>query len=99
VGKGIWHNLYEFPLLETDQNMDTEDVIEWLGLNFNDKNINNVLVFNDVPLLHKLTHQHLFISFYIVNVNQKISDGILLSDLKLYPFPIVIYNFIEKYSL
>jgi A/G-specific adenine glycosylase len=47
-------------------------------------------------VIHKLSHQHLHIQFWKIKVNNVLVNGLNFSDLKLFPFPIVIYNFIEK---
>jgi len=46
--------------------------------------------------IHKLTHQHLFIKFWKVKVSGKLNKAIDYSTLLTFPFPVVVYNFIEK---
>jgi len=96
--KGIWHNLYEFPLMETVKNEPQENIIARIKSDFYDSDITDVFVFND-PIIHKLTHQHLSISFYKVKVSKKLVGGIDMKSIRQFPFPIVIFNFIEKYSI
>ncbi len=96
--KGIWQNLYEFPVIETEKLESQESIITKIKSDFNEFNITDIFVF-DTPIIHKLSHQHLTISFYKVMVSNKLTGGIDLSLLRTYPFPIVIFNFIEKYSL
>jgi A/G-specific adenine glycosylase len=96
--KGIWRNLYEFPVMETEQVTSQETMIAKIKSDFYDLDITDVFAF-DEPIMHKLTHQHLSISFYKVNVSKKLVGGIDLKAIQQFPFPIVIFNFIEKYSL
>lgn len=96
--KGIWQNLYEFPFIETENEASLETIIIKLK---NDFFIENKLLaieeINEKSILHKLSHQHLNIKFWKVIVSGKIKNGISISKLIEFPFPIVIYNFIEKH--
>lgn len=95
--KGIWHNLYEFPLIESTKNLEFADFQQEL---VNREFVSNELVSieecNSKSQLHKLTHQHLYIKFWRVNLSGRITDGINYETLLTFPFPIVLYNFIEK---
>jgi A/G-specific adenine glycosylase len=97
--KGIWHNLYEFPCIETETEMDFASVNHLILEQFQDYNIESVVPFNPSTIIHKLSHLKLHINFFSVGVNQEIPNGITTEEIKKYPFPIVIYNFIEKYSI
>ena len=95
--KGIWHNLYEFPLIETEKEEDFDYVSEAVqGDYFKDNTIISMLEYNEKSIIHKLSHQHLHIKFWKVNLNGSIENGINKAVLRTFPFPIVIYNFIEK---
>lgn len=97
--KGIWHNLYEFPLIETENEIDFDMLSEKIQADYSDLEIESIAVYNSQQIIHKLSHQKLHINFYKVNLTSKIVDGISLESIKKYPFPIVIHNFIEKYSI
>jgi A/G-specific adenine glycosylase len=97
--KGIWHNLYEFPVIEAEEELDFETISKAISEKFLDFPIDSISVYNPEQIIHKLSHQKLHINFYRASVAEKINDGISLDLLKNYPFPIVIYNFIEKYSI
>ena len=95
--KGIWHNLYEFPLIETEQEVDLEYLVEQLQRqDFAGNNILSVEQTRTESQIHKLTHQHLYIRFWKVQVAGSLLNAIDYSTLLTYPFPIVIFNFIEK---
>ena len=95
--KGIWHNLYEFPLIETEKEEDFDFITERIESDyFQDNSIISILEDNDKSIIHKLSHQHLHIKFWKVNLNGNIENGINNTVLRTFPFPIVIYNFIEK---
>ncbi|MFV8345163.1 A/G-specific adenine glycosylase [Flavobacterium sp. ZB4P13] len=95
--KGIWHNLYEFPLIETDKEEDFDCISEQIQNDFfKDNSILSVSECNEKSIIHKLSHQHLHIKFWKVSVKGTIENGIDGETLRTFPFPIVIHNFIEK---
>ncbi len=95
--KGIWHNLYEFPLIETEKEEDFDTISSLIKDNFFvDNSIISVSELNPKSQIHKLTHQHLYIKFWKIKLSGIIKEGIDYETLKSHPFPIVIYNFIEN---
>ncbi|MFC6875608.1 A/G-specific adenine glycosylase [Flavobacterium myungsuense] len=95
--KGIWHNLYEFPLIETERVEDFEFILKQIQeQSFVENGIVLMSELNTIPQVHKLSHQHLHIKFWKVNVKGIIENGIDYEALLQFPFPIVIYNFVEK---
>ena len=96
--KGIWHNLYEFPLIETDNEVDIEFISEKINETlFKENKIISITEINENEVLHKLSHQTLHIKFWKVLVDGKITNSVSYNELIKFPFPIVIYNFIEKH--
>lgn len=99
TAKGIWHNLYEFPLIETEKEEDFDCISEIIQNDFFKENsLISILECNEKSLIHKLSHQHLHIKFWKINLKGTLEYGIDSATLKTYPFPIVIHNFIEKDS-
>ena len=95
--KGIWHNLYEFPLIETESVEDFESISKQIQeQSFVENRIVSMSELNTIPQVHKLSHQHLHIKFWKVTVKGIIENGIDYEALLQFPFPIVIYNFVEK---
>jgi A/G-specific adenine glycosylase len=94
--KGIWKNLYQFPLVETKKRLSVQnfesndDVIQLI----NEKEYAFSL-FNDKQIIHKLSHQHLFTSFWLVHVKALSQNSISISNVHEYPVPILINNFIN----
>jgi A/G-specific adenine glycosylase len=96
TAKGIWHNLYEFPLIETDAPEDFDFISNKIQDDFFEKNsVLSIEDCTDKTILHKLSHQHLYIKFWKVKLAGTIENGIDSQTLKTFPFPIVIHNFIE----
>ncbi|MBF4484701.1 MULTISPECIES: A/G-specific adenine glycosylase [unclassified Flavobacterium] len=100
TAKGIWHNLYEFPLFETAEIVDF-DVVSKAVVNdvFPSYTILGMEGCNETTVVHKLSHQHLHIQFWKVKIAEIIENGLNSSELKTFPFPVVIYNFIEKQEI
>ena len=95
--KGIWHNLYEFPLIETALPESDDQIILLINNRIEVSNaIINITSITPEPIIHKLSHQHLNIKFWKIDVKGIISNGIECNQAKKFPFPIVIYNFIEQ---
>ena len=95
--RGIWHNLYEFPLIETDTPQSDEIIVKLIHKKNEISNaITEIIAVNCDAILHKLSHQHLNIKFWKIKVKGTISNGIECNQAKKFPFPIVIYNFIER---
>ena len=97
IAKGIWHNLYEFPLIETERVEDFDCIANLIQSDFFKGNeIVGISESNPETIIHKLSHQHLHIKFWKVKVNGTIKNAINSETMKTFPFPIVIHNFIEK---
>jgi A/G-specific adenine glycosylase len=99
IDKGIWHNLYEFPVIESDEELNFETIENRIHEKYSNLGIVSVSKYNETQIIHKLSHQKLHINFYKVDVMLEITSNTPLDSLKNYPFPVVIYNFIEKYSI
>ena len=96
TSKGIWHNLYEFPMIETTEAVDFDFINQNIHIDFfQDKTIESIAECTNAEVIHKLSHQHLHIKFWKVNIKEAFDNAIDSETLKTFPFPIVIFNFIE----
>ena len=95
--KGIWQNLYEFPLIEFENQKSFAVIKKQVYFNFADLKIQSVVLINHSVIVHKLSHQKLHINFFEVQVDQSLKNGMLLSEVQKLPLPIVIANFLEGY--
>jgi A/G-specific adenine glycosylase len=99
TGKGIWQNLYQFPLIETDRSLTIE---EFHLLNLKDGLLRNkdfeFTLYKDSDTVHKLSHQHLFTKFWIIEVQQTLEGGIPIHQLDRFPSPVLIRDFIEEFN-
>jgi A/G-specific adenine glycosylase len=97
--KGIWYNLYEFPLIETESDANLEELIALVAKQYsNSIEITAIESLQLLPIRHKLSHQNLSIQFWKVSTNGVLPDGMPFSEVVKMPFPIVIYNFIERFK-
>lgn len=97
TGKGIWQNMYQFPLLEFDKPQDYKAIKETLVQKIESKDILEVVEYNEQEVIHKLSHQHLYTKFWIVRVSS-LDKGISINQLNEYPFPVLITNFLQSFS-
>jgi A/G-specific adenine glycosylase len=96
--KGIWHNLYEFPLIESEELLSEEIITKQINQQlFIANEVTDVTLYNPEIIVHKLSHQHLNIRFWKVNVKGEIQHGMHCESVKGFPFPIVVFNFISNY--
>ncbi len=95
---GIWRNLYQFPLVETETPLNIKQfkkhpkIKSYLGGSPYEYNL-----YNHSDIIHKLSHQHLYTKFWIVEVNSLPVEGILISEIQKFPTPILISNFINEF--
>ena len=97
---GIWQNLYEFPLLETSDIIDEEQLIahemfKELFCNLKVK----VELFDKEVLVHKLTHQHIYTKFWVVTTSASANFAIPWEAVKKYPVSALIDNFLNQYKI
>lgn len=97
VQKGIWHNLYEFPVIETEKDVSDEEMMQLIRFQNTENQIDNIFLYNHLKIIHKLSHQKLTLRFFNIKISNKITSGIQIDELEKLPFPIVIHNFIQKY--
>lgn len=99
IYNGIWKNLYQFPLVETKQRLIPEKFQSNSHINqLIQGNQLSVSLFNPEEIIHKLSHQHLYCSFWIVHVDEIQHNAILCSQIHEYPVPILISRFIENFA-
>ncbi len=97
-GNDIWKNLYEFPMIESGRELTDKEVSqqcrEVLGVN----EIEAVYENNPTPLIHKLSHQHLYTKFWIIKTSEDFEEGIPLDELERFPVPVLIADFIKTFK-
>ena len=97
--KGIWLNLYEFPLIETSEPIDENQLMEHQVFNelFESRDI-NIKLFKSNKKPHKLSHQHIFTKFWIINTLNSESFEHSWDEIEKFPVPTLIDNFLNQYK-
>ncbi|UCD61275.1 MAG: A/G-specific adenine glycosylase [Flavobacteriaceae bacterium] len=95
TGKDIWQNLYEFPLLETLEEVNVNEVKERLPEILTLQEPKQVYQSSDKIIVHKLSHQHLHTKFWIVKTKDRLPNGLPAKELDKYPVPVLIEEFIK----
>ena len=98
-GKGIWQNLYEFPLVESESSLDVKTLKKNVPSAMQAHEISEITLFNEKEIVHKLSHQHLYTRFWVVKTEAVLSAGIPLNDLEKYAVPVLIAEFIKAFKI
>ncbi|WP_461532549.1 A/G-specific adenine glycosylase [Sinomicrobium sp.] len=97
--KDIWQHLYEFPLIEADRSLDKneiekrEELLKIVG-----QNPFKLERYSKDSIVHKLSHQHIHTSFWIVRTEAPVHNTVRKSEVDTYPVPVLIANFVREYE-
>lgn len=95
----IWRNLFEFPLYESDHELEFKEIINSSTFQkLLKKKSYTISKFNKEQIIHKLTHQHLFTNFWVIDMIEEIEGCILWKDISSFAFPTLIQNFVDNYQ-
>ncbi|WP_299096061.1 A/G-specific adenine glycosylase [Winogradskyella sp.] len=99
TSKGIWQNLYQFPLIESNKSLSSE---EFHLLNIKDSVLENLnfdySLYNIEDKVHKLSHQHLYTKFWVIETKELPKKSIAIKEIKKYPVPVLISSFIDAFN-
>ncbi len=98
-GKGIWQNLYQFPLLESHKTLNLKELKSEILTMSNLPNGNEIALHNEQPIVHKLSHQHLHTRFWILRVKDTIREGISWDQITTFPVPVLMADFIKTFKI
>ncbi|GAA4273503.1 A/G-specific adenine glycosylase [Aquimarina gracilis] len=102
TGNGIWKGLYEFPLIEDEklsiETIKTNSIFKNLLVNKDFE----IVPYYEEPLVHKLSHQHLYTRFYIIKLPEVseingVQKTVDFQEVHKYPVPILLGNFIDEF--
>lgn len=97
TGKGIWQNLYEFPVVETTSEIDYAALLQEASfLDFVANQDFTLQLLTQNSILHKLSHQHLTIKFWLLKTPAWHTNTITKEKARSLPVPIVIHNFMDE---
>jgi A/G-specific adenine glycosylase len=99
-GKGIWENLYQFPMFTSEKEEDEATIRHYFKENLGASiQLPQLYLYNDQPIVHKLTHLHIKASFWIAETLQRLPESITVEELKGKPTSVLVANFIQKFGL
>ena len=97
--RGIWQNLYQFPLLESEKEInlsefqnrtdDTNGLPSWDAIH----------IYNEIPIVHKLSHQHLHTKFWILKKAGSLEGATPWDEIQRFPVPVLLAEFIQRFKI
>ena len=100
-GKGIWQNLYDFPLIEKESRRNKESILREARQWINGNNLEIISV--STHYKHILSHRIIYARFWEIEINQEPSlnsaKKIKLEDLHTLPVPRLIEVFLQEQEL
>ena len=97
--KGIWYKLYQFPLIE-GKKVETKEIIHQQIRSLPTlTKIQSISLYNEKPVVHKLSHQHLNTRFWIVETEESLDRGIPWETVEDYPVPVLISDFLTAFKI
>ena len=97
--KGIWQQLYQFPLIETETSVALQELLKHADApSVIPKSYKELSLFNETDLVCKLSHQELYIKFWILKTSTLTKNAIKWSEINSYPVPVVIERFINNFQ-
>ncbi len=92
----IWKKLYEFPLIETAGRVSMNEMEKRIRKSKRISGDFELSIYNEKPVIHKLSHQHLITTFWIVHLQSSLNKSTPLKKVKEYPLPVLMANFVEE---
>jgi len=63
------------------------------------KNYQNLILFNEKEIVHKLSHQHLYTKFWIIELDKSSEKTIPWQQVFKHPVPVLIDKFLSTFKL
>ncbi|MEC8832213.1 MAG: A/G-specific adenine glycosylase [Bacteroidota bacterium] len=98
-GKGIWQNLYQFPLIESEEMLQAEELMPLMLKKDAIPETASLSLYNKEPIVHKLSHQHLHTQFWILKTSDILEEGIPWEGIADFPVPVLIADFIKTLKI
>lgn len=97
--KDIWYKLYELPLIESASPLTKKQLISAMLEDslLGEIDLYDVQLFNKNQIVHKLSHQHLYVKFWLIEGGSTALPSIPIRELKNYAFPSLIDGFLSSF--
>jgi len=106
TGKGIWQNLYQFPLVETTREVRESSELLKRSEALSKANVGAIKLLNDKPVKHQLSHQKLLVNFWEITPENKRdalcderSIVVNRSEIDQFPVPRLIERFLNNFTI
>jgi A/G-specific adenine glycosylase len=92
---GIWAGLYEFPLIESDTSgeLTVNEIESFLGQSA------KVTLISKNPIVHKLSHRHLEVSVYRVEVENLKQPVVSMDEIDQYPTSTLMERLLQQFKI
>ena len=97
INSGLWVNLYQFPVFQSDSNISLIDLKKLIYKKFK-ISVNDIELINENYINHKLTHLQIQSRFWKISDGPMIKGGLYVDDFENYPMSRLMHKFFEKYS-
>ncbi|WP_296316390.1 A/G-specific adenine glycosylase [Winogradskyella sp. UBA3174] len=99
TSKGIWQNLYQFPLVESSKSLAIDEFhLLDLDATILKDNKFEYSLYKETDKVHKLSHQHLHTKFWIIQIDKLPKEAIQIENIKNYPTPVLMSDFINEFN-
>ncbi|MGB5264533.1 MAG: A/G-specific adenine glycosylase [Lutimonas sp.] len=96
--KDIWQHLYQFPLIESGEELGHESILESQILDGLDQDESFQLkLFNQHNIVHILTHQKILAKFWVIQTKSDHKNAVEWNNVSNFAVPVIISNFLEKF--
>ena len=96
--KDIWKNLYQFPLIESENKLSSIKMRKKADFLFPNLINDDLILYNENGYENKLTHQKVICFYWINKTSKNHRNSIELEKISSYPFPKPVFDFIKSYN-
>ena len=98
-GPGIWRHLYQFPLIESERILSARELETQLLSEPRLPELGSLSLYNEEPIVHKLSHQRLHTRFWVGGTAAGLREGTPWGALEGFPVPVLIADFIKTFKI
>lgn len=97
--EGIWQGLFQFPLIESNRFLTVNQLKKSkdFAVIIKDYGVKSITLLSQNAAAHKLSHQHIFSQFWLVEIEHEVSEFLLEEQVKALPVPVLIADFVKNY--
>lgn len=99
TGKGIWQYLYQFPLIESERQLQVDELSKMVKKIDAVPELESLFLYNNEPIVHKLSHQHLYTQFWILKTSHILEEGTAWKEIENFPVPVLMADFIKTFKI